>query len=369
MREMPVPESLMFPTALSGAALLEASAMALALVGLTFLGSLYLPGRRIAGPDADGKERVYKVNGFAMFLIAAAAAGLAQALGWFSLSVLHTHFVALFLVANVFAFAFSGWLYVQAARARQASPGFWSGFFAGVDAAPTLFGLDLKFFSYRPSLIGLALLNASFAVVQYETYGELSLAMVLYQAFTLLYLLNHFQFEQGMVHTWDIISERFGWMLVWGDYVLVPFFYCFPAWWLVHAPDTLSPAAATAIALLFVFGLWLFRSANQQKHSFKRDPNAMIWGRPARSLDGMLLVSGLWGIGRHLNYTGEICIYFAFALTTGFASWMPYLLPAWLAGLLWHRSRRDERRCRAKYGELWDRYSQKARFSMVPFVH
>ena len=57
------------------------------------------------------------------------------------------------------------------------------------------------------------------------------------------------------------------------------------------------------------------------------------------------------------------------ALTAGLASWIPYLLPAWLASLLWHRSIRDERRCRAKYGELWERYTQRARFSMLPFIH
>ena len=156
----------------------------------------------------------------------------------------------------------------------------------GVEAGPTWFGLDLKLFSYCPSLIGLALFNASFAAVQYETYGELTLGMALYQIFTFLYVLNYFQFEQGMIHTWDIISERFGWMLVWGDYVLVPFFYCLPGWWLVHAPDPLSPAAAAAIVLLFAFGFWLFRGANQQKHRFKRDPDVTIWGQPARTLDG-----------------------------------------------------------------------------------
>jgi len=354
---------------LSGTVFLEGAVMLLAFIAILFLGSMVIRGRRITGPDADGGERVYTINGLALFLITAAAAALAQVAGLFSLSVLHTHFAALFISANLFAFVFSGWLYVQAVRVRQDPQGFWRGYFFGVDAVPTWFGVDLKFFSYRPSLIGLALLNASFAVVQYETYGGLTTAMILYQAFTFLYVLNYFQFEHGMVHTWDIISERFGWMLVWGDYVLVPFFYCLPAWWLVYAQDPLPPLAAAVIALLFLFGFWLFRTANQQKHSFKRDPNVKIWGRPARTLDGRLLISGLWGIGRHLNYTGEICVYLAIALTTGLTSWVPYLLPAWLATLLWHRSRRDERRCRAKYGELWDRYSQKARFSMVPFIH
>ncbi|MCY4066364.1 MAG: hypothetical protein OXF57_08380, partial [Rhodospirillaceae bacterium] len=177
---MPAAEPFVQLSALSGEVLLAAAAMAVGFVALLFLGSALLPGRRIEGPDADGKQRVYKLNGLALFLIAAAAAGLAQVFGWFSLSVLHTHFVALFVAANVFAFALSGWLYFQGVRARRAAPGAWRGFFYGVEAGPIWFGLDLKLFSYRPSLIGLALFNASFAAVQYEAYGGLTLAMALY---------------------------------------------------------------------------------------------------------------------------------------------------------------------------------------------
>ena len=366
---MPPPEALDLSSALSGETLLEAAAIVLGFIALLFVVSLLLPGRRVTGPDADGNERVYKLNGLALFLIALIVAGLAQGFGLFSLSVLHTHLLALFVVANGFAFALSGWLYLRGMRRPDAAPGFWRSFFFGVDAAPSWFGVDIKLFSYCPSLIGLALFNASFAAVQYETYGELTLAMMLYQTFTFLYVLNYFQFEQGMIHTWDIVRERFGWMLVWGDYVLVPFFYCLPGWWLVHAPEPLSPAAAAGIVVLFLFGFWLFRGSNQQKHRFKRDPGVKIWGKPAKTLDGRLLVSGFWGIGRHLNYSGEICIYFAFALTTGLTSWAPFLLPAWLAALLWHRSRRDDRRCRAKYGDLWERYTQRARFAMLPFIY
>ncbi|MGH8488681.1 MAG: DUF1295 domain-containing protein, partial [Gammaproteobacteria bacterium] len=111
------------------------------------------------------------------------------------------------------------------------------------------------------------------------------------------------------------------------------------------------------------------RGANEQKHRFKADPSARIWGRPAETLGGRLLVSGFWGIGRHLNYSGEICVYLAFALTTGFGSVLPYLLPAWLIALLIHRARRDERRCYAKYGTLWTQYTHRARFRMLPFVY
>ena len=372
---MPLSEDRLISTALSAGALVEAAALLLVFVGALFLGSIVLPGTRIEAPQidgkpVDGKSRAYRLNGLALFLATVIVVVLAQVYGWFSLSALHDRFFALFVAANVFSFTLSGLLYRRGAGAQQAAPGFWKGFFYGRELSPAWCGVDLKMFSYRPSLIGLALFNASFAVAQYETYGELTLAMALYQVFTFLYVLNYFQFEYGMVHTWDLISERFGWMLVWGDYVLVPFFYCLVGWWLVGVPgQPLSPMAAGAIVLLFSFGFWLFRGANEQKHRFKRDPGVTIWGQPARSLDGRLLVSGFWGIGRHLNYTGEICIYLSFAATTGFASWAPWLLPAWLACLLWHRSRRDERRCRAKYGELWWRYKQRVPYSMLPYVY
>ena len=372
---MPLSEDRLISTALSAGALVEAAALLLVFVGALFLGSIVLPGTRIEAPQidgkpVDGKSRAYRLNGLALFLATVIVVFLAQVYGWFSLSALHDRFFALFVAANVFSFTLSGLLYRRGAGAQQAAPGFWKGFFYGRELSPAWCGVDLKMFSYRPSLIGLALFNASFAVAQYETYGELTLAMALYQVFTFLYVLNYFQFEYGMVHTWDLISERFGWMLVWGDYVLVPFFYCLVGWWLVGVPgQPLSPMAAGAIVLLFSFGFWLFRGANEQKHRFKRDPGVTIWGQPARSLDGRLLVSGFWGIGRHLNYTGEICIYLSFAATTGFASWAPWLLPAWLACLLWHRSRRDERRCRAKYGELWWRYKQRVPYSMLPYVY
>ena len=46
-------------------------------------------------------------------------------------------------------------------------------------------------------------------------------------------------------------------------------------------------------------------------------------------------MSGFWGIGRKLNYTGELMIYMAWTLTTGFHSIIPYILPLWLAVLHW----------------------------------
>ena len=102
--------------------------MVLGFIALLFVVALLLPGRRVTGPDADGNERVYKLNGLALFLITLLVAGLAQAFGLFSLSLLHTHLLALFVVANGFAFAFSGWLYLRGVRRPHASARVLAGF-------------------------------------------------------------------------------------------------------------------------------------------------------------------------------------------------------------------------------------------------
>lgn len=331
-----------------------------------FLGSRLLPGAEQHGATLpDGGRVTYRLNGMWLMVIVLLVVAGGAPLG-LSLRPLVSHFWDLLLAANLFSLGLTGVLYLRGAeRDRHPLAGFWY----GTELNPSWFGVDIKIFSYRPSLIGLALFNLAFAYAQFEQFGQLSLAMWLYQGFTLFYLLSSFQFEQGMLSMWDVIEERFGLMLVWGDYVLVPFFYCIPGYFLVSRGDPLSPGVAILLVALFVLGFWLFRGANEQKNRFKRDPQAKIWGRSAETLDGRLLISGFWGIGRKLNYSGEILVYLSWTLLTGVDSFWPYLLPLWLASLLTHRAWRDDRRCRAKYGELWERYCQRVKFRMVPFIY
>jgi len=62
-------------------------------------------------------------------------------------------------------------------------------------------------------------------------------------------------------------------------------------------------------------------------------------------------------------------VYWSFTLLAGDASFVPYLLPSWLIGLLVHRAWRDDKRCREKYGELWEQYCRRAKFKMFPFIY
>lgn len=349
--------------------LLMAAAIYVGFVATLFVLRKFVPGPVRQGQLLrDGTRKTYKLNGLYLLLILAASLALGQGLGWFSLAPVQRLFWPLFCVANLFALTHTGWLFVVGRR-RGSSRGVARDLWFGPELNPELWGVDLKMFAYLPSLMALWVINLSFAAAQYEALGHLTTRMALYQAFFTVYIFNYFQFEYGMLHTWDVIAENFGFMLVWGDYAFVPFCYSVGAWYLLANQDPLPGGAVAGLAALFVVGFWLFRGSNEQKHRYKEDPGAPIWGRPPETVGGRLLVSGFWGIGRKLNYTGELMIYLAWTLTTGFHSVVPYLLPFWLLCLFSHRAWRDEQRCRQKYGPLWEEYCARARFRMFPFVY
>ncbi len=366
---------------LTGPLVLRAALLTTGFFAVLFVGAMVLPGPKREGfPQPNGDRKTYRLTGLSSFLGTNAAAAVWLATGH-SLSDLLRHFWSYFVVANVVAVLITAWLFVVGRRRRAASSGtteedaWWKDLWFGPELNPTLFGVDLKMFMYQPSLIGLWLMNVAFVSAQLETYGAVSIQMWIYQAFVWAYLFTHYVREDFMLSTWDIIAERFGFMLVWGDLVYVPFLYSLCGWWVLDAGWTdgvyESPPIYTLVALVLFHLLshWVFRGSNWQKDRFKRDPSAPIWGKPPETLNGRLLISGFWGIGRKINYTGEIGVYLSFALCAGFEAPWPYVLPATLVVLLTQRAGRDDRKCRKKYGALWAQYCQKARFRIIPFVY
>lgn len=347
-------------------ALLAYSAFFFALL----LASRALPGRRVLGfAQPDGQRKHYRLNGLALFVLTHMI--VIGATLWFGASLaplVTTWFWPLFIAANVFSLIWSLVLYVRG-RGRGALPsgrGFVRDFCMGVELNPTWRGVDLKVFAYQPSLIGLGLLIAAFGYAQHEQLGHLTPQMWLYQACWWLYLFTHYRDEDGVLSMYDVIAEKFGLMLVWGDLVLVPFFYCTAGWYLLAQPEPMATPALLLLAAIFSLGLWIFRGANKQKHRFKVDRRAKIWGEPARLLGDRLLISGWWGLGRKINYTAELTVYFAIAATAGLGHIGPFLVPIWLLCLLVHRAWRDEQRCAAKYGALWDEYRRVVPVRMLP---
>ena len=125
--------------------------------------------------------------------------------------------------------------------------------------------------------------------------------------------------------------------------------------------------------LIFLAGWCLARGANMQKYTFKKNPGKAFLGiKPRTITDGRksILVSGFWGISRHINYLGEILMASGIVLSVGYPMlpW-PWLYPLYYVILLFTRQMADDKLCAVKYGPLWDEYRKKVPYRIIPYVY
>lgn len=57
------------------------------------------------------------------------------------------------------------------------------------------------------------------------------------------------------------------------------------------------------------------------------------------------------------------------ACDAGFDSPLPYLYPLSLLFLLVHRASRDGRLCHQRFGSAWERYCQRVKYRIIPFIY
>lgn len=79
-----------------------------------------------------------------------------------------------------------------------------------------------------------------------------------------------------------------------------------------------------------------------------------------------LITSGWWGASRHINYLGDWLMALSWCLPCGFATPIPYFYPIYFGFLLIHRERRDDHKCRMKYGEDWEKYCKIVKYRIIP---
>jgi Delta14-sterol reductase len=357
-----------------------AASVAIVVGWLIFQGLLqiYAPGKWVAGaPLLDGSRLTYKMNGWISWwftwVLLAAGAGL----NLFSPTTLVDEFGALLTTANICSYFISLYLLWHGKRfgsheriTHDALRDFW----LGTALNPRISRFDLKlFFEARPGLIAWVVLDFAFAAKQYQLHGVVTVPMTLICAFHFWYVTDYFLHEEAILTTWDIKHENFGLMLCWGNLVWVPFTYTIQAYYLVEHTHDLPWWGIMAIVLLNTLGYVIFRGANLQKHRFRRNPEQLVWGKPAayiRTARGtMLLTSGWWGLARHMNYFGDLLMGLAWCLPCLFESALPYFYIAYLIILLVHRERRDHNMCAAHYGKDWELYCDKVRYRIVPGVY
>ncbi|NXS93631.1 LBR protein, partial [Jacana jacana] len=350
-----------------------------------FLQALFylLPiGKVVEGlPLSSGRRLHYRINGFYAFVLTAAAIGILLYFQ-FELHYLYDHFMQFAVSAAAFSMGLSIYLYVQSLKApeEELAPSGNSGylvydFFTGHELNPRIGSFDLKYFcELRPGLIGWVVINLAMLLAEMKIHNQSmpSLSMVLVNSFQLLYVVDALWNEEAVLTTMDITHDGFGFMLAFGDLVWVPFVYSLQAFYLVGHPTAISWPVAAAITVLNCIGYYIFRSANSQKNSFRRNPAdprlAHLKFIPTATGKG-LLITGWWGFVRHPNYLGDIIMALAWSLPCGFNHILPYFYVIYFICLLVHREARDEHHCKQKYGLAWERYCRRVPYRIVPYIY
>ncbi|XP_009365320.1 delta(14)-sterol reductase-like [Pyrus x bretschneideri] len=335
-----------------------------------------LPGKLVPGATLpDGSRLHYRCNGLLSLLVLVGLLGVGAKMDIVSLNAISDR--GLELLSTTFLFSVLVTLVLYAAGCKSTNQGsslkphvtgnLLDDWWFGIQLNPQFMGIDLKFFFVRAGMMGWLFINLSVLARSVQD-GTFSQSMILYQLFCALYILDYFVHEEYMTSTWDIIAERLGFMLVFGDLVWIPFTFSIQGWWLLSNKMELGTAAVIANCLTFLIGYLVFRGANKQKHVFKKNPKAPIWGKPVRVIGGKLLASGYWGIARHCNYLGDLLLALSFSLPCGISSPVPYFYPIYLLILLIWRERRDEARCAEKYREIWAEYCRLVPWRILPYV-
>lgn len=216
------------------------------------------------------------------------------------------------------------------------------------------------------------ILNAAFLVRQYTTTGRITDSMVLVNIFQLWYVLDGLINEEAVLTTMDIATDGFGYMLSFGDLTWVPFVYSLQTRYLASHPVDLGLLGTAGVLATHALGYYIFRGANGQKNAFRTNPNdpSLKHLKFIETQSGSkLLVTGWWGIARHINYLGDWLIGWAWCLPTGFRTPIPYFYVAYFAVLLIHRDRRDEAKCVRKYGADWERYKKAVPSRIIPGIY
>ncbi|KMZ75160.1 Delta(14)-sterol reductase [Zostera marina] len=349
----------------------------IAYFGYLGLAGSVLPGKIVPGTLlSDGSRIHYRCNGLLTLLLLVSLLMAGISLGLISATVIADKGMELLSTTFYFSILVSLGLYVVGCKSRErgsslkphVTGSFIQDWWFGVQLNPQIIGVDIKFFFVRAGMMGWLIINLSLLARSFQT-DNINLSVILYQFFSAMYVIDYFFYEEYMTSTWDIIAERLGFMLIFGDLVWIPFTFSIQGWWLLENKVNLTKGAGIIICLVFFIGYVVFRGANGQKHIFKKNNSTPIWGKPPKVIGGKLLASGYWGISRHCNYLGDLLLALSFSLPCGARSVIPYFYPIYLLILLVLRERRDEARCSQKYKDVWAEYCKLVPWRLVPYVY
>ncbi|KAK5708023.1 erg24, C-14 sterol reductase [Elasticomyces elasticus] len=404
---------------LGGLLSVEAVLGTLAWYGWSLLLHVLLPAQEVEGTElATGGRLKYRFNSFTsalvtLFLCAAGTWALGPEFQLWTF--INRHYVQILTTNILIAYFLTTFTYFRSFSVkrgntshRELAAGGHSGniiydFFIGRELNPRvnipyMGEVDIKaFMELRPGLLGWIVLNLAFMAKQYKSYGYLTDSMLIVNFMQALYVMDALYMESAILTTIDLTTDGFGFMLAFGDLAWVPFTYSLQTRYLAVHPVILGPVYAGAILVIGLAGYIIFRGANSQKNAFRTNPDdeSVAHLEYIQTASGSrLLTTGWWGQARHINYLGDWLLSWSYCLPTllpgyrlvnsiltpgsrlvttdGMEGWaipVTYFYLLYFAVLLVHRERRDEEKCRRKYGKDWAAYTKKVPYRIIPGLY
>ena len=349
------------------------------------IATVILPGKWVTGYANDertGKPRRYRLNGLLVSVIAILIWGFEVIPGldreWFYRTSLYavaggTGWAVLFTAIAVYT--------QPKVRDRNRIVDFYLGRVQEIRFFNDRLDLKMTFYVVGSTMLSInAMSGAAWHYEQFSPTNQVNLGVFVYAAIFTFYVFDDHMFERVRLYTYDLLHERMGFKMFWGDNICYGWLYILPLYGMAAYP---SPGFSTAwtyvwiigVSALFLVGWGIARGANIQKYTFKRWPERKFLGiiepRYIQAGDRKILTSGFWGVSRHFNYMGEIIWAVAVGLSFGHFgvlwSWT-YLI--FIVGLFALRQREDDNACAEKYGEeKWAEYRAQVPYRIVPGIY
>lgn len=337
---------------------------------------LLLPGRWVKGYVTDavtGERLKYRLNGRLVLFALVFLWVLLGYMGWVEYDWLYT--MRWYSLAGAFVFGLVFSLMIVLPYPSTGKSLFSDIYLGRLDNPQWQNGkIDAKMWLYLIGAVMLELNVLSFTAHHYLTFGRLSAGLLIGASMLTYFVFDYLSFEKVHLYTYDFFAEKVGFKLGWGCLTFYPYFYSVVIWSTAHLPNPGTPLWLLVIyTLIFLLGWTIARGANMQKFYFKTAPERVFMGiKPESISDGnrTLLVSGFWGLSRHINYLGEILMATGIALSVGYPKivWV-WLYPLYYLALLLPRQIDDDRRCALKYGDLWKDYVKKVKYRIIPYIY
>lgn len=383
-----------FNAAISGAPTLDAVKFLACFMGIALLLDRLLPGKIQTGPmTLTGHIPQYIDNGTKHVLIFPALFLAGSNIGyfaWYDFGIIYDVFVPSVTILNLFGvvlcvFLMYKGLHFPSTEDNGSSGSYMKDYLWGTELYPRVCGVDIKrFINCRFSMTFWMLAGLSFTYRSYTLHNTVDYGLLFSSISQYMYLVKFFWWEMGYMRSIDIIVDRAGFEIQWGCLVFVPSLYTLHTRFLVKNPSSLPLPIAFAIFAIGFLGVVFNYLADAEKDRFRAtNGKCLVWGKVPtyitaqyqtkdnKTVRSLLLASGFWGVARHFQYFFELVAAWSWCLLANPLNngVIPLFYATFLTCLLIDRAKRDETKCRLKYGKYYDDYCKLVPYHILPGIY